>query len=75
MGMTAEIEQALDDLKELASVDLHDYIDFQFLPFRLLSTGTPRTHSGASLLLSRAPKKRRPASVLTKLGHRGVTLL
>ena len=36
VGMTTEIEQALDDLKELASVDLHDYIDFQFLKATLI---------------------------------------
>lgn len=31
VGVTAEIEEALEDLKRLASIDLHDNIEFRFL--------------------------------------------
>lgn len=34
VGITVEIERAVEDLKELAAVDLHDYIDFRFLNAR-----------------------------------------
>lgn len=34
VGITVEIERAVEDLKELAAVDLHDFIDFRFLNAR-----------------------------------------
>lgn len=36
VGVTTEIERALEDLKELAAIDLHDFIDFQFLSARAI---------------------------------------
>lgn len=30
VGITAEIDQALENLKEVAAIDLHDFVDYQF---------------------------------------------